>query len=311
LATHYIEPEQATLHGHFSRDLAPALTIDPGDTVVFRTLDAGWAIEPRTSLKWDDWPRGFEPRNRELDSGHALCGPVAIRGAEPGMTLVVHYDAILPGTWGWAVAGSGWERETNRYHGVLHLWTIDQEALTATSQHGHTIRLRPFMGVTGLAPEEPGVHDTAPPRWVGGNMDCRELITGTTLYLPIAVSGALFSVGDGHAVQGDGEVSGTGLECPMDRVQITFDLLPDLHIEHPRANTPAGWVTLGFDPDLNVATNTALCDMLDLMEEQYNITRPDALALASLIVDLHVTQTVNGVNGVHALLPHGAVSGIG
>jgi len=315
MATHHIEPERATLHGHFSRDLTPVLTINPGDTVVYRTLDASWAVEPRTSLKWDEGPRKLEPRAKELDGGHALCGPVAIRGAEPGMTLVVRYDAILPGTWGWTVAG-GWESEANRClgvasHGVLHLWTIDQEALTATNQHGHKVRLRPFMGVAGVAPDEPGVHDTGPPRWVGGNMDCRELIAGTTLYLPIAVPGGLFSVGDGHAVQGDGEVSGTAIECPMDRVQITFDLLPNVNNEHPRANTPAGWITFGFDADLNVATTTALCDMLDLMEAQYKITRPDALALASLVVDLHVTQIVNGVHGVHALLPHSAVSGIG
>jgi acetamidase/formamidase len=315
MATHYIEPERATLHGHFSRDLPPILTVDPGDTVVYRTLDASWAVEPRTSPKLEDWPRAFEPRDKHLDGGHALCGPVAIRGAEPGMTIAARFNTILPGSWGWTVAG-GWDSEANRSlgvdtHGVLHLWTIDQEALTATNQHGHRVRLRPFMGVVGLAPGEPGTHDTGPPRWVGGNMDCRELVAGSTLYLPVAVPGGQFSVGDGHGAQGDGEVSGTSIECPMDRVEVTFELLPNEHNESPRANTPAGWITFGFHEDLNEATRFALCDMLDLMEAQYRISRPDALALASLVVDLHVTQIVNGVHGVHALLPHGAIGGIG
>jgi acetamidase/formamidase len=315
MATYYIEPERATLHGHFSRDLPPVLTVEPGDTVIFRTLDASWAIEPRTSLKWEEEPRTFEPRDKHLDTGHALCGPIAVRGAEPGMTIAAHIKSILPGSWGWTVAG-GWESEANRslgvnVQGVLYLWTIDQEALTATNQHGHTVRLRPFMGVVGLAPDEPGTHDTAPPRWVGGNMDCKELVAGSTVYLPVAVPGGLFSIGDGHAVQGDGEVSGTAIECPMDRVEVTFDLLPDEQNELPRANTPAGWVTLGFHEDLNEATRFALSDMLDLMEAKYGISRADALALASLVVDLHVTQIVNGVLGVHAILPHSAISGIG
>jgi len=138
-------------------------------------------------------------------------------------------------------------------------------------------------------------------------MDCKELVAGSTLYLPIVVPEALFSTGDGHALQGDGEVSGVAIECPMERVELTFYLRDDIRLTTPRANTPIGWITLGFHEDLHEATFIALNAMLALMEEQYQLSRPRALALASLLVDLRVTQIVNSVMGVHAVLPHGAI----
>lgn len=119
----------------------------------------------------------------------------------------------------------------------------------------------------------------------------------------------MFSTGDGHAAQGDGEVSGTGIECPMERVDLTFALHDDLHLETPRAYTPAGWLTLGFDPDLNEAYDQAMWAMIDLMTELHGITRVNALSLASLVVDMRITQRINGTNGVHALLPHDAFTG--
>ena len=289
------------LHGHFSRDLPPALMIDSGDTVVFRTLDAGWSVAPRTSARWDDHPPKFEPRDPALDSGHALCGPVAIRGAKPGMTLEVQIKDIVPGIWGWTTAG-GWPPE------AVHLWAMDAGRQTATNQHGHTVRLRPFMGVMGMPPNEPGVLSTGPPRATGGNLDCKELIAGTRLFLPIALEGGLFSVGDGHAAQGDGESSGTAIECPMERVELTFVLHDAMPITAPRAETAEGWLTLGLHEDLQEATYLALDGMLTLMNEKYGLSRADALALASVTVDLRITQIVNGVRGVHAVLPHGAIT---
>ncbi len=254
MAYHVIEPERATLHGRFSRDLSPVLTIDPGDTVRFRTLDAGWNLEPRRSARPEDRPRKFAPRDPERDKGHALCGPVAIRGAEPGMALGVHIDALRPGPWGWTAAG-GWESPLNRRLGVTDaetflLWTLDPDAGEGRDQHGHRIALHPFMGIMGMPPDEPGWHPTPPPRPWGGNLDCKELVAGSTLYLPIPVPGALFSVGDGHAAQADGEVSSTGIECPMERVELTFSLHAAMHLTMPRADTPAGWITFGFDADL-------------------------------------------------------------
>jgi acetamidase/formamidase len=305
MATHTLELERRTLHGHFSRHLAPVLTIDPGDTVVFRTLNAGWSLEPPSD---GEPPSAYVPRTPELDDGHALCGPIAVRGAEPGLTLSVRIGAIRPGSWGVTVAG-GRPRPVNARFGIedgeprLHRWTLDPDALTARNQLGFAVRLRPFMGVMGMPPPEEGVHPTGPPRRWGGNMDCRELVSGSTLHLPVPVPLALFSVGDGHGAQADGEVSGTAIECPMERVELTFGLREDVRLGTAWAETPAGLVTMGFDHDLDEAMLVALDAMLLLMERRYGLDRRDAIALASVVVDLRVTQVVNGVQGVHAVLP--------
>lgn len=313
MTIHTIEPERATLHGQFSRDLPPILTIAPGDTVRYRTLDAGWNLEPRTSPVPAERPRKFAPRDPVRDKGHANCGPIAIAGAEPGMTLAVHINTVRPATWGWTSAG-GWSSTVNERLGIatgeerMLLWTLDPEERTGRNQYGQIVALRPFLGVMGVAPADPGWHSDFPPAPWGGNVDCKELVAGSTLYLPIFVPGALFSLGDGHAAQGDGEVSSTAIECPMDLVEVTFELLPDQHLTAPRANTPAGWITLGFHPDLHEAAMLALEQMLDLLGERCGLERREALALASVCVDLHVTQLVNaGVLGVHAILPHDAL----
>jgi acetamidase/formamidase len=310
MALHTIEPERRTLHGYFSRDLAPVLTIDPGDTVRFRTLDAGWGLEGQHE---DATQRAkFEPRTED-DDGHALCGPIFIRDAKPGMTLSIHIDDLQVGSYGWTGAG-GWSTPLNDRLKVTELpefslqWKLDGEAMTALDQYGNTVSLRPFMGVMGMPLDVPGKQPTPPPRITGGNMDCKELVAGTTLYLPIAVEGGLFSTGDGHAAQGDGEVSVMAIEAPMERCELTFDLLPDLHLTTPRANTPSGWITLAFHEDLDEAIGIALEAMLDLMGELYGYERQMALALASVVVDVRITQLVNaGVRGVHAFLPHGAI----
>jgi acetamidase/formamidase len=306
-----VVPERRTLHGHFSCDLPPILTIEPGDTVRFRTLDSGWNLEPRRSTVHAEGPARFEPLDPVRDRGHALCGPIAVRGAEPGMTLVVTIGEVRPGAWGHTAIG-GWPHPINDRFGLTDegtylLWTLDADTMTGHNQYGRSIGLRPFMGVMGMPPAEPGIHSTIPPRITGGNIDCKELIGGSTLYLPIVVAGGLFSVGDGHAAQGDGEVCVTAIECPIERVDITFELNTELHLTTPRANTPAGWLTFGFHADLNEATMIALAAMLDLMSEHYGMSRPEALGMASLVVDLRITQIVNEVRGVHALLPHGAI----
>ncbi len=312
MTLHTIEPRQGTLHGSFSRDLAPALTIDPGDTVRFRTLDAGWGLEPRTA---DNVPgRMFSPRVLGRDDGHALCGPVEVRGAQPGMVLEVQIEDILPGLWGWTTAGVRQNEVTKRlgiYESASLDWTLDPERMQGKNQHGHTLALHPFMGVMGMPPAEPGMHSTVPPRFCGGNMDCKELVAGSKLYLPIAVPGALFSTGDGHGIQGDGEVSGVAIECPMERVDLTFFLHDDINISTPRAKTPSSWITLGFDSDLHEAILIALSAMLDLIQELHSVPRAEALALASLVVNLHISQIVNGdIYGVHAMLPHYVLQGL-
>jgi acetamidase/formamidase len=152
-----------------------------------------------------------------------------------------------------------------------------------------------------MPPDEPGVHSTIPPRRCGGNIDCKELVAGTTLYLPIPVDGAHFSAGDGHAAQGDGEVSGTAIETPVDAM-LTLDLRDDLPLDWPIARTHDAWLAFGFDEHLGLAARIAVDGMLDLMVREHGLSRPDALGFASVLVDLRVTQVVNQVLGVHAVL---------
>lgn len=312
MANWHLEPIRETLHGHFSRDLPPALTIDSGDTVTFRTLDAAWCVGPPSSAGPDRKPQKFGPLDRETDAGHCLVGPVAIRGAEPGMTLEVQIEEIRAGDWGWTSA-AGWDHPVHRRLGLAegeeayHLWTLDADRGVGRDQFGYEVRLRPFMGVMGMPPDEPGRHSTAPPRATGGNLDCKELVAGTSLFLPIAVSGGLFSVGDGHAAQGDGEVCVTAIECPMERVRLTFRLHEAMPLAAPRAKTENAWLTFGLHESLEEANYRALDEMLTLLGELYGLDRRHALALASLVVDMRVTQIVNGVQGVHAVFPFEAL----
>jgi acetamidase/formamidase len=283
--------------------------VDSGDTVRFQTLDCGWGLGPNPG--GGEPQRTFAPRDPVLDVGHALSGPVEIRGAMPGMALEVQIGYIRTGGWGWTEAG-GWDHEVNRRLGLLadahrlH-WDLDPDRGVATTKLGRSVTMRPFMGVMGMPPAEPGVHPTSPPRPTGGNIDCKGLVAGSSLFLPVAVAGGLFSTGDGHAAQGDGEVGETAIECPIERCDLTFVIHPDLEISTPRARTAEGWMTLGFHEDLGEAMFLALDAMLDLMGAQYGMGRAEALAMASVTVDLRVTQIVNGMKGVHAVLPFGAI----
>jgi acetamidase/formamidase len=283
---HELPYERRTLHGHFSRDLPPIAAVDPGDSVAFSCPNAGWRVAA------DEM---FEPRDDELDGGHALVGPIEVRGARAGKTLVVHIDEVRPGTF-----GETFGRETRVE------WILDADAGTGSDDLGASVQLAPFLGVIGMPPDEDGIHSTGPPRRCGGNIDCKELVAGTTLYLPISVDGAHVSAGDGHAAQGDGELSGTAIECFVERAQLTFDL-SELELRSPVARIPRAWVAFGFDEDLDVAAERAIGTMLDLMEREHRIERDYAIALASVAVDLRVTQIVNGVKGVHAVLRDDAI----
>ena len=285
------------------------LSIDPGDTVAFATLDAGWGLDaplppaPRTY---------FEPRDPELDAGHPLVGPVEVRGARAGQTLAVRIDQVRVGPYGFTTGGGRVTPLNDRLglsdgEGAALVWDLDETAGVARDQHGREVALSPFLGVLGMPPPEPGVHPTQPPRPWGGNIDCNLLLAGTTLFLPIPIDGALFSAGDGHARQGDGEVSQLAIECPLAHAELTLDLRDDLRLTTPVAWTPDAWVTLGFDEDLDEAAALALDAMLELMGREHGLERRDALALATAVVDLRVTQLVNRVRGVHAVLRHDAI----
>ena len=304
MAHHDIPLERRTLHGHFSRDLAPILTVDSGDSISFSCLNSGWrnAEHELFSERGDD----------ELDAGHALIGPIEVRGARVGQTLAVRIDEVRIGAGGVTQAG-GWSTPLNDRLGLdvgetlTLLWELDADAAIGRSDSGREVALNPFLGVIGLPPDEPGIHSTAPPRSCGGNIDCKELVAGTTLYLPISVDGALLSAGDGHAAQGDGEVSQLAIEAPVERAQLTLSVRNDLPLRNPIAWTPDAWLAFGFDEDLDEAAALALEGVLELMGREHGLERREALALASVVVDLRVTQLVNGARGIHARLAHDAL----
>ena len=292
----------------FSRDLPPVLTVDPGDTIVVRSLNAAGHLRPQ-AFPGEEVPTMAGKGRR----GHCLTGPIAVRGAAPGDVLAVSFTSLRPDEWGYTVAAARDTPLTRRLG--LHesppawlLWQIDADAGVATSDRGHTVRIAPFHGVTGVAWDEPGEHSTIPPRAVGGgNIDCRELVAGSVLYLPVNVPGALLSIGDGHAAQGDGEVAGTAIECGM-TTELQLGLVTGRPVQGVHAETPAGQVTFGFSPDLNAAMGDALEAMLAWLQASYGLGKAAALALASPVLDLRVTQVANQSWGVHALLPAGAIS---
>lgn len=298
---HSLLPAPGTVTDVFDPGKPPVLTIDPGDTVVAGSLDAsGYLTRQR-------YPGDNRPRMLSADRGHCLTGPIAVTGARPGDVLSVRFTSLRPADWGWTVAGARETRLTRRL-GISGapswlLWEIDDDGGQAYSDRGHTVPIAPFLGVVGLPPAEPGEHSTRPPRALGGgNIDCRDLVAGSTLYLPVTVPGARLCLGDGHAAQGDGEVSGTAIECAM-TTEVVVDLDPDPPVPGIHAETPAGRITFGFSEDLNQAMGDALDAMLTWMQALYGLGRTDALALAGPTLDLRITQVANDVWGVHAVLP--------
>jgi acetamidase/formamidase len=310
MTEYHLEPTPETAIDVFSRDTPPVLAVDPGDTVVVRSLDVKGHLE-RQQKPGEVRPLMFDPRR-----GHCLTGPIEVRGAEPGMVLAVRLVSLRPGDWGWTTAAARDNRLTRRL-GVVDgppsrlLWELDAERGVGVNDRGHSVALAPFLGVIGLPPAAAGEHSTIPPRAEGGgNIDCRELVVGSTLYLPVTVPGALLHLGDGHAAQGDGEVGGTAIECPM-TTEVVLDLVTDLPVPGVHAVTPAGRITFGFHEDLNEAMAEALDAMLVWMQSFLDLDgdnpKATALALASTAVDLRITQVANDIWGVHAVLPHGTL----
>ena len=243
---HELALERRNLHGHFSRNLEPALTIEPGDAVGISVPNSGWRL---------DSGERFAPLDERLDGGHALVGPIEVRGARTGQTLGVRIDEVRPGPWG-VTFGNDHEVRWELSEGVARSGRF-------------AVAMEPFLGVLGMSPPEGDFHTTMPPRRWGGNIDCKELVAGTTLFLPIPVDGARFSAGDPHAAQGDGEVSRTAIECPAQST-LTLDVREE-PLEWPRARTSDAWVTFGFDVDLDVAARIATDEMLGLMQELHGV----------------------------------------
>jgi acetamidase/formamidase len=308
MSSHRLDPAPATTRDAFSPEHAPALTVESGDTVLVRSLDAHGYLERM------EFPGQQRATMFTEFRGHCLTGPIAVRGARPGEMIAVRLVSLRPGDWGWTAAPGRLDSPVAQRLGLTEgpqswlLWELDADTGKGTANGRFTRPLAPFLGVIGVAPPEPGEHSTVPPRaGGGGNIDCKSLVAGSTLYLPVSVPGALLYLGDGHAAQGDGEVGGTAIECPM-TTEVALDVVTDRPLASIHAQTPEGPVTFGFDADLNVAMGDALDAMVRWMAVVLGVDRAEALALASAAVDMRVTQVANGTWGVHAVLPAGTIS---
>lgn len=300
---HVLNPSPETIHwGYFDAKIPARLQVDSGDTVVVDTV-SGWGDVMDVSLFRPDHLE-IVTRMKPVLGPHILTGPIAVRGAMPGDVLEVRIQAIeLTVDWGWNIIrplrGTLPEDFPNFERRTLPL---DRNAMTAKLPWGPTVPLQPFFGILATAPRaEYGTISSVEPREFGGNVDCKEYVAGTSLFLPVFVPGANFSAGDGHAVQGDGEVCLTALETCL---KGTFELVlrKDMRLAMPRAITPTHFITLGLDPDLDNAAKQALRDMIAWLVQMQAWTPSEAYVFCSLACDLHVTQTVDGNKGIHAMV---------
>jgi acetamidase/formamidase len=308
MTTHRLDAGPETVHwGFFDAALKPLITVEPGDEVVISTMSGPPAALPAadSGLTVPDALRAIHVSvPQKLNGPHILTGPVAVRGAKAGQVLEVRIKAIeLFYDWGYNAIRplAGALPDDFEKARLIHI-PLDRVRMVARLPWGLELPLKPFFGIMATAPPEAwGPVASPPPRRNGGNMDNKELVAGTTLYLPIHVDGALFSVGDGHGAQGDGEVCITAIETGLIG---TFELHvhDDMKLEWPLAETPTHVITMAFDPDLDDAVVIALRDMIKLICARTGISREDAYTLCSVAADLRITQVVNGAKGVHVML---------
>ena len=308
MATYRLDAGADTVHwGYFDAALKPLITVDPGDTVVISTVSGhSNQLPPANSgLTVPDALRAVHAHVQpKLGGPHILTGPVAVRGAKAGQVLEVHIKAIdLSFDWGYNVIRplAGALPDDFKQTRLIHI-PLDRKRMVGKMPWGLELALKPFFGIMATSPPAAwGPVASPPPRRNGGNMDNKELVAGTRLFLPIHVDGAMFSCGDGHGVQGDGEVCITAIETGLIG---TFELhvRDDMTLEWPMAETPTHVMTMAFDPDLDDCVVIALRDMIKLICARTNLSREDAYTLCSLAADLRVTQVVNGSKGIHVML---------
>ncbi len=292
--------------GYFDAGLAPALEIESGEVVTIETVTGGPDQIPAAESGLYIPPEllDIHARSERQVPGHILTGPVAVRGALPGHVLEVRIlDIKLRQDWGWNIirplAGTLPE---DFQTGRTEIIPLDLDAMTARLSWGLELPLKPFFGVMGVAPPPNwGRISTIQPRVHGGNLDNKELVAGTTLYLPVQAEGALFSCGDGHGAQGDGEVCVTAIETALEGT-FRLNLREDLAFTYPRAETPTHLITMGMHEDLDRCAEMALRDMIAWIVDRTGLSREDAYMLCSLAGDLRITQTVNGNKGVHMMM---------
>ncbi|HLZ80388.1 MAG TPA: acetamidase/formamidase family protein [Ktedonobacteraceae bacterium] len=296
---------QQHTHCRWDNSIAPLVTVEPGDIVELETKEASdGQIVPGSSVDI--------LAHLDFSVIHPLTGPVAVVGAEPGDMLEVEVLDIRSKEWGWTAIIPGFSLLADEFtEPYLNVWELQSDH--AYFKPNIRIPLEPFCGVMGVALAEPGSLDTIPPRLNGGNIDIKQLVKGSKLFLPVLHPGALFSLGDTHAAQGDGEVCGTAIEGPM-VVTVRFGLhkgvsIPELQYTTPgsaveKANQKGYYVTTGHSPDLFVAAQKAVRNMIGHLTKHYDLTRPEAFALCSVTVDLRVSEIVDAPNWlISAFLP--------
>jgi acetamidase/formamidase len=303
---HHLKANKETCHwGFFDATRKPALTVDSGERVTIDTLSGAPEFIPKSGFHVPRELAEVHAGAERFEGGpHILTGPVAVKGAKPGQVLEVRIlDVKLRQDWGFNLIRplAGTLQDDFHETRLIHI-PLDAERKVGRLPWGLELPLAPFFGVMGVAPPRTwGRITSIVPRAHGGNLDNKELVAGTTLFLPVFVEGAMFSCGDGHGAQGDGEVCITAIETAL---QGTFELIvrDDLTFIYPRAETSEHYITMGMDPDLDQCAVMALRDMIRLICERTNLSREDAYTLCSLAADLHVTQTVNGSKGIHVTL---------
>ncbi len=296
-----------TVHwGYFDPTIPPALEVDSGSVVTIETI-SGEPEDLPSDGKFDVLPdhRAVLEQSQRGPGPHLLTGPVHVRGALPGDVLAVEIlDISLRQDWGWnkilPLIGSLPDEFPDTVRRII---PINLESKTATLPWGQELALAPFFGVMGVAPPANwGRINSIQPRGHGGNMDNKEMRPGTTVYFPVFRAGALFSIGDGHAIQGDGEVCVSALETALTGT-FRFSVLKGRKLHAPRAENAESWITMGFDEDLDDALKQALRGMIEWVQEVQGLSRVDAYMLCSLIADMRITQNVNEIKGVHCVMP--------
>jgi acetamidase/formamidase len=306
---HHLPATPTTVaYGYYWSEAKPAIRVSSGDIVEIETMltNSPTGLE-RIGVKPEDITQNLrdivaqDTGSLKGPGGHILTGPIYVEGADSGDVLEVRIQSItLPIGYGYNGC-SGFVRELCEVRGSK-LITMDRDKMTAEVAPGIVVPLRPFWGSMGVAPAAAlGRVSSNPPSRHAGNLDNRELVAGTTLYIPVFVKGALLEIGDGHAAQGDGEVDQTAIETDLHgRVQLI--VRKDMKLEWPRAETPTHWIAMGTDTSLVVATKTAIREMVKFLQETKGITQTQAYQAASMAADLHITQLVDGNVGVHMMI---------
>ena len=303
---HHLHSSPETVHwGWFDAALPHVIEIESGERVTIDSLSGGPANLPGDGFHVPPELLEVHAKSQRRLPGHILTGPVGIRGARAGDVLEVRIiDVALRQDWGYTVVRpltSALPHNVQSFEQVItHL---DRNTNVGRLPWGLEIPLRPFFGVMGVAPPRNwGAISSIQPRAHGGNIDNKELVPGSTLYLPVFNHGAGFSVGDGHAVQGDGEVCTTAIETALAG---TFEIhvRRDLELDYPAAETPTHLITMGMDPDLDTATRDALRRMVPRVMQETGLSWNRAFMLMSLAADVRVTQVVNEHKGIHVMMP--------